>query len=913
LPEAKPDTMWFGPLVLAAQTPESLIAEVPCSAGNRLPGAVRPVTVLATSRTPRQNGGFAVVQAGGDLIFEVGADEVARVPASQAGVTGECAYQIALENDRWSLTGPGNLRDGDSLTAMPVVTGFFSELDLRQGPSPSASVTTQPHATRTTIRQSALWIVAALAIVIALVLLAFSGAPRGVWAAATSAVRAGLRRLGVVDAGVGAALLGWWVLSPALYDDGWVAVRQRGFEAKRGFSDYYTGIGNNLPNGYWLEWLQHWITQSSETLLVLRLPALICLAVVWLICRWTLARLVDEGDTGRLQHWAMAGGFTAGFMAWGMTLRPEPMTALLVTASLACAVRFHQVPAAGPLALLSLLIPLAITGHHAGVVALAPVLAVAVPLSRWARQQVRSAVALATVAFALLLTLAFIGSDIGQRAEDVRATRAYGGFPETWRDEIQRYDYLSITVFANPLRRGWVALAGLIVLAYVLRSRHGRTALGLPAASLGIALVLLIATPSKWPWHFGTLIGIAAVALATETVRLVHDARRAEGWDVRPFVVVGAALLALVWAFGLREPSNPIDLRALDWTDSTAWLSSATLATGLLLTLAYAAVIAVRVRGERLSAAPWHVATRAALIVALPLITFTVGVLVVDAAKTSGWTLTRQNLQSFRGAAGCGLGDELRVPLLASRRPSSTGASRVPAWLPPIPDSGVRRHLLGNNVTGTPAASPWQTIPKRPFGLFVWGQTNAVALEWGRRTRNGVAERLGSDSVTPVSLPADSGAYLPWVFLTASELPEPPPTADSVRFVVPNEASPRGSYVGVSAPVVYDTTALSQRLERGASLVHPTTHTYFPCARQPEIRNGVVEVPEHIVGDTDQNNPVLVVGTVGPFVGVLDLYRLNRLSLADSANPPDTRIAYSVDKWIPGAVEAPADVTSVRP
>ena len=42
---------------------------------------------------------------------------------------------------------------------------------------------------------------------------------------------------------------------------------------------------------------------------------------------------------------------------------------------------------------------------------------------------------------------------------------------------------------------------------------------------------------------------------------------------------------------------------------------------------------------------------------------------------------------------------------------------------------------------------------------------------------------------------------------------------------------------------------LSQRLddEGSRSLVLPSLVTYFPCIRLPELRDGVVEVPDHIV------------------------------------------------------------------
>ena len=354
-----------------------------------------------------------------------------------------------------------------------------------------------------------------------------------------------------------------------------------GLRELAGFSTYYNGVGTNLPNDYWLDWLQHWITQSFDPFLILRIPPLLCLAAIWALCRWTLNRVVPSGTNTRgLPEWGLVLTFLTAAMAWPTAPRPEPIIAVLVTGTLVCAVWFFEGGGPRPLAFLAVMIPLAITGHHTGVVAFATLVVISGPVLRWARRELAIAVAIASSALALLVTLAFIGSDIAQRADDADATRVYGGVAETWRDEAARYSYLSVTLFANPVRRGSVALIGLAVLAFVLRRRRERTPLDLASASLAVALVLLIATPSKWPWHFGALICIAAVSVASETVRLRRDAAEARGWSARPFVVVGAALLALVWASGIRQSWNADDLRSLDWTLSSSWFSAETIALG---------------------------------------------------------------------------------------------------------------------------------------------------------------------------------------------------------------------------------------------------------------------------------------------------------------------------------------------
>src|ERR687896_603084 len=105
--------------------------------------------------------------------------------------------------------------------------------------------------------------------------------------AAASALASGVRaNTHLADAFVAVSLAVWWVISPAYIDDGWVAARERMFEASRGFPSYYNSLGVNLPLDYWVEWLHHWVAQATPSLLLNRLPAVLCLGVIWVLCRW---------------------------------------------------------------------------------------------------------------------------------------------------------------------------------------------------------------------------------------------------------------------------------------------------------------------------------------------------------------------------------------------------------------------------------------------------------------------------------------------------------------------------------------------------------------------------------------------------------------------------------------------------
>ncbi len=156
-----------------------------------------------------------------------------------------------------------------------------------------------------------------------------------------------------------------------------------------------------------------------------------------------------------------------GALAWGMTVRPEPVTALLATGVLACMVRFVDRGSVTPLAAAALMAPLAVTGHHAGVVAFAPVLVAAPSVLRWARDNRTQAVASITASLALGRSV-FVGSDFQQRRADIETYRTLTSTATTWRDELLRYARLSEFPNATPLRRGSVVLIALAVLAFLL-------------------------------------------------------------------------------------------------------------------------------------------------------------------------------------------------------------------------------------------------------------------------------------------------------------------------------------------------------------------------------------------------------------------------------------------------------------
>jgi len=917
LPSGTPSRLWYTPLLLIRRTPETVSARIPCSLPPALPAAARPVTVLATARYPERNRGLAVMRSGGRLVVGIGDRVLSSIDLPTAAASdGECAYVLRIAGGRWSLDGgPGGVALGGSLGAMPVVNGLFSALDLRSGTPPSIAVTTAVHASQATLRQTLAWSVAVLGALTALLLVAIERRPPRPLAFVARAARAGRARIRAADAFVGAVLLGWWLIAPVVYDDGWIAARTSNFSSSGGFSAFYNALGANQPLGYWLEWAQHWLTEATSALVALRIPALLCLAATWVLCRWIRARvLASPAGDGRVALWALASVFVVGAMSWGMTLRPEPFVALLVTGVLACTVRFLEREAVAPLALAGVLVTLAIMAHPAGIVALAPLLVAAPRLVRWARPRLAVATTIAIATGALVVVLGFIGSDLELRRADAETHRAYGDATAGWREEVFRYALLfDSPSFASPMRHMSVALMLLAVVAFVLRRRRNeQILLDLPSLALIVSLALLIATPSKRPWHFGTLLGVIALAVAAETVRLHREARRSDRWRALPFFAIGAAVFTAAWAWSPRGPWNALDLQSLDWIlGFERRISLATLAGLVPLILLGAAgfVELARDRRDRLRDVPWHVASWTGPALAVPVIAFTVGVLVADTAKTDSWTLARQNVDTLTGNVRCGFADDALVPSTNSMHPLpavGTGESRpAPAWVPPPPVEGLPGFAVRPIGRGS-ASSPWFKLSGgQPFGVFVAGSpelTDAIALEWGQRSRSRI-ETLGT-----VELKAEVRSDIEtWRFFSAPELPSPKDGASAVRVLLRSNVP--GSALAVTAPVTYASERLVRRLDGAGSLslVLPNMLMYVPCARQPRLSDGVVEPPRQIVA-VRGSWPVRL--TTSPFNGLPDLYQLQRFPLADAKGAPREAVLYDIDRKIAGALTAPPDKTT---
>jgi hypothetical protein len=912
-----PARLWYSPLLLTRGTAAELHATIPCSGlAPPLRANESEALVLATMRHPRTGAGLAILRKGKQLSFRFGDSTFGTTALSS---NAECS-PIALDvrGDQWTLRlSSTHTETGNFAGQRPGVTGLFSGLDLRAGAQPRIVITTEPYGAHASWWQWPVW-AAAIALAFAALVVGF-GAPRP-RRPAPAQVRGSIgrliRRLRPVD-GLVVLLVGtWWLIGPVLYDDGWVKARQTNGIIGDGFSNYYTTYGVNLPLDFWTEWLQHWVVANSNTLIVMRLPTVLLLAATWIVCRTALTRLLG-GTRGRAAaEWALALAFVLNMVSWGMTLRPEPFVALLLVSVFAIALRFAEQPSGWQLAVAGMLVALALAAHPAGLITLAPLFAIGPEIVRWARDQGWASPSIVTGAIlTIFLTVFTAGSDLHQRLSEARLARTAGDATASWRGELSRYEFIGGS--GTTLRHLSVSLMLAALIGYFARSRRS-SKLDLPGASLAFTLVLLVATPSKWAWHFGALAGLGALAVAAEIARLRADGEELK-WPIRPLLAFGVAILVVSWSMGFVDDwSSGFSLETLNWTfgfEKRVTLVRLGLAGFALVFAGFVLVALVRHGRAGAWRSPWTMVPWLVPLVVLPLVVFNIAMFAADAVKTPAWTLAAQNVDSLPGHGGCGLADDTRVaapwslqPLIPMGRDSP---GPPPQWLSAVdPPSRPAFALLGRGDK-TRLTLPWfQTPANRRVGFYVLGtndSADSVHARWGHVA---APVRIGDWGGIDVSqYDAFQTETVQWVFVPQGLLPPRIPGLDAVQLALESHAQPPHAIASTGA-VSYESTPLSTlfRQQGARPLVWPNLLLYMPCARQPRLDKGVVEVPTVLVA---HSGFFPLEFPTAPFHGLVDLYGFRDLSVADSRVDPQGVTVLWVDRRIPGATLAAAnDVSS---
>ena len=660
------------PLILSAERPDSIDIRFPCEVARSIPSGsifrtnVRPIDfVEGSSRVTKS--GVNISSDGTTVRVQSGRSKALSLPVGTEPCEVRVEYTARDGTTRLTI-GSESIETATDRRDQPIVTGIHAH-PATAGSELTARIVTQPTGSSPSRRQIAALVTGALCALGAILLVR---APRPRTAPARW-IRSPLAAPS--DAVVGFVTLVSAVLIPPQFDDGWVLATVRGFSSTGRFSTYYEREAVSLVQGTWWDGLLYPYFSHVDNLVLLRLPfALLAFAAWWVLRRWVIDQW-SEGIGRRRARFAGAAATVVVVPATLVTMRPEPLIALLGAITLAATVRFCLRPQLAPLVVGMIASVLAVTTHQTGyvvVTAMAPAVLFVVP---WLRREPRAPRAFALVvavvlAAALAVFLMGLDTDLSLLRMNVKAysdTARYSAGPF---DEWQRLYEL---VIVHPAARRIAVILPAFGLLAALAARSQDREPSAERISLWCAVsgyAGLLFTSSKLTWHYGAVMPFAVVLVSVGFTRLLADASQWAAFKR----ITGAVVVALVGAWGLASLRhfNSFDLASKDWNDLRVVLdrdvSRPYVWLAALVVIAAGTGFLLRKRGPR-ARDPSPIVLAAALLLTCTVpIVLTWVLLLDDARATDGWSFTDQQLQSATGRDHCGLEG---MPVVASATPLS--------------------------------------------------------------------------------------------------------------------------------------------------------------------------------------------------------------------------------------------------
>lgn len=618
----------------------------------------------------------------------------------------------------------------------------------------------------------------------------------------------------VVTVAAGVALF----ITPPLSDDGWVLTTVRAFPQLGFFSNYFTADMAAQPEGFWWTSIERiWMTPLGTSILALRIPALVIGVLTWwYLRRRVLDQVVPEADL-RLVRAVGAAIFIVGMWAWTPTLRPEPLVALLAVIAVALVLRFRRRRDPWVLSALALVAALAFSVHQTGWIVVGVAFACLPDLRDWWRSEPASArncfIAAAGQFVGLVLILMMLKSNLAilQQAGD---SFVEGGKHSAIFNEALRVRMLAAST-APPVRVLSALLVALGPLDWLLLNRGPeRDPVRLVMGASALGGLFLAFTGSKWMWHFGATVGLAAVLVPLVVARSART-RRGARLMVVAAVLIGFLVTARGSAWGLN------DLRTVDGDVPVLSVAARVLVFG-----AIAVIAAYLLRGHR----PRR-AMVTAIVASVAVVSATsVFPVVLDGVRDP--VLSWPALVAHSAMGECGLASAMTVPTITaplSKAPGATASSgtleadwgtdlRIPQ--PPIPQATTLA-----SQTGLPAAleSGWYAVDSghaMRTWLFSLPGSLSYSLDWqmpdGTTVSQDYVRRVIAASWVLVGLQAPEGAR-------------------QVRFRWLSGQAPYAL-----APVAVRASAPVTTLAVGTVLRTPYNALLAPCFPQPDISTGAM-------------------------------------------------------------------------
>lgn len=711
------------PLVLAAQSPETLTAQGPCGAA----ASAEPVDLVSTGEAGTS---LAVRGQDGRIWMSYAGTQIGQIlPAPP-----DCRVSISYSRaDNTAVLAAGSQTSSAEL--VPLTTGAdesvyrqFAVTGLYAAPGFEAVVTTQP-----TTFSSSNWrtvlLLLCLGSLVALAVVLRRGRP-------ASGDRIAAARWTGSDTFVAAVGLVALVVVPPRFDDGWVLTTVRQYSDLGFFSNYYSIDAVAQPQGFWWAWIERlWLTPLGTPGFLLRLPTvLILMGTWWFLRRHVLSRL----DLEPAAVWGAAAVVAAGMVGLQITIRPEPIIALLLAAAISVVVRYATTREPYLLVLLAGLSAFALAAHQSGwavVAASASALPWAIDWLRQPRAWL-TATAIVVTGVAVLLTLLMLGSNASLWWRSVRAFAADSGTYHSLLDEGDRIGSLAEGISSPPVTTAVVGVLLLSILGFLLRA-HRDDVSGRAAGWAALAAVGgLLLTSSKLVDHYGAVVPAAAVLTAL-SLRGIRGPAAAGAVIAIGLVGVAALLQAGTWALELDRVTQYVP---------GPWPA---LSAGLLLVVVGGLIAALV--SKRMSAASAAVGALAGTL--LLTTTAALGPVVVDGATRPGsWLAQQRGVLSGHTCGALDIVDLARPNLTSLTAPTPATGPRVelgrnPAvWVKGPLFSPIRVDVeTGDGVvtaqTIPPSGEIWGRVSLPPDATAVTSVQEGVTVV----TATGVASQPAAD------------------------------------------------------------------------------------------------------------------------------------------------------------------------
>ena len=642
----------------------------------------------------------------------------------------------------------------------------------------------------------------------------------------------------------------WLFFGPIALDDGWVVQNAQSLIHGTNFRVVHQAWDTRTPSGLVSLWIERLVVLTSNQLLWIRFIPFVLVVFTWRLGRKQIKELSSNSTTTTLSYDVL---FSLFAISWLFTTRSEILITLLSLLVLRNIISFCANPDIFKLTSSGILASIAFSIHPSGIITFAPIIAVVPLMLRLIRNEktlsISGTIGAAAASASTALFLLTYGWDLHSLQQTSSLWGSY--IRRDWSDEIERYRYLFDGSYWDTTSRRltiFIIFAGLILTSTIRKTDLSKQNV-IAAQSLLIGVLLLSATQTKWPWHFGTLSVFACVtfALAMHQIRTTPRRESPLFWDTNSSVIIGTSVVAvIVWQswnlWGIFAIPNKVPKQLLDLTNFFRTPSFWLIFGIMVLVIAKFKNPFIRTAGS----------LSMEFLVVLTIV-FNVVLIGNAGLRTQSWSIAKQSIRSITHSPSCGIADSIAVTDLWDLRIPTTlevfiGDAQYSQFNVKAESPLDRDQVLGPvpGVETTQFASDWYVASQL--------QTNLVLRIEDAKNVSEIGIQLGNQNdpdseyipiVTgQISKPIETETtYLDFGTMPTLEL--------GSKFQLIIKTFEPGQNFAISKPLLTESKPLSDVVSQHnlSAKIDPFFKLYFPCIHESALDQGISIKPDLIIGN----------------------------------------------------------------